>query len=441
MLNKQNSELLTQVGPGTPMGKLMREYWIPALMSKELVAGGDPVRLLLLGEKLVAFRDANGTVGILDHRCPHRCASLFFGRNEEGGIRCAYHGWKFAADGQCTDMPNVPPQRSFADKLKAKAYRTFERGGVIWVYMGERAVLPPRPAFEAAMLPEDQVDVAFDQRECNWLQALEGDIDTSHFGFLHGGAVTGDEVRDDDIQKWALYDRAPDFKVTRTDWGTMYAAFRKADPGYTFWRFAHFFFPFWTMVPDGRFEGHIVTRAWVPMDDTHTMAVIMRWNGVARRDRGLKSGKLMPGLSFFHDYLPNTTDWYGRWRLKANATNDYMIDRDAQRTNIFSGIQGVHLQDQAITESMGEIAPFELEHLAWSDQMIVQTRRRLLDGLKQMADSNTTPPLVDNPEACQGARSGDFVAPDHLDWLEAYADEIRRAHNPSGVLKYAVAAE
>ncbi len=438
MLSEKDGRTLTQVGPGTPMGNLMRQYWIPALHSRELVAGGDPVRLMLLGEKLVAFRDVGGAVGVLDHRCPHRCASLVLGRNEPGGIRCIYHGWKFDVDGHCTEMPNVPADKDFAAKVKAKAYRVHERNGLIWVYMGNRAAVPPLPAFEAALLPEDQVDVSFAQRSCNWMQSLEGDIDTSHFGFLHGGSVTGDDCRDDDIQKWALYNRAPDFKVTKTDWGTMYAAVRQADPGFTFWRFAHFFFPFWTMVPDGRFEGHIVTRAWVPMDDNNTMAMIMRWNGMPRRDRNMKNGKPMPGLGFTNDYLPNTTDWYGRWRLRQNESNDWGMDRDAQRDGtIFSGISGVHLQDQAVTESMGSVLPFEFEHLAYSDRMIVQTRMRMMDAIKQLAENNVVPPGVDDPHVTDGARSGDFVAPSNLDWLEAYAAEINRAHNPSGVLKYA----
>jgi phenylpropionate dioxygenase-like ring-hydroxylating dioxygenase large terminal subunit len=428
---------LTRVGPGTPMGNLMRQYWVPALKSSELVAGGDPVRLVLLGERLVAFRDASGAVGIMDHRCPHRCASLFFGRVEDGGIRCAYHGWKFDVTGQCVEMPNLPPHRRFEDKIRARGYRTYEAKGLVWVYMGERETLPPLPAFEAALLPESEVEITFVQRECNWLQSLEGDVDTSHFGFLHGGAVEGDQIPDDDIQKWALYDRAPDYHVAQTDWGTMYAAYRKADPGFTFWRFAHFLFPFWTMVPDARFEGHIVTRAWVPMDDTHVMMVMLRWIGVERRARTMKNGQDMPGLGFDNHLLPNTTDWYGRYRLRENAANDYELDREAQRSSIFSGISGVHLQDQAITESMGAITDFDWEHLASSDQMIVRTRRRLLQAVEDLARGGVTPPGVDNPAVYQGARSGDFIAPDHVGWLQAYSDEIRRAQNPTGVLRYA----
>ena len=196
MTTRADSEVLTSIGAGTPVGNLMREYWIPAAMSSELRAGGDPMRLLLLGEKLIAFRDSTGRVGIMDHRCPHRCASLFFGRNENAGLRCAYHGWKFDVDGNCLDMPNVPSHHAFPQKIRAKSYKVVERNGLIWTYMGKRETPPPLPSFEPVLLPEEATNMFFVQRECNWLQALEGDIDTSHFGFLHAGGVTPDVVEE-----------------------------------------------------------------------------------------------------------------------------------------------------------------------------------------------------------------------------------------------------
>src|SRR5580765_4131263 len=188
---------LTQVGPGTVMGELMRQYWIPAAQSSELERDGAPVRLMLLGEKLIAFRDSAGQVGVMDHRCPHRCASLFLGRNEDGGIRCIYHGWKFDVAGNCVDMPSLPPP-GFKEKVKARAYKVVERAGVVWVYMGSKAEVPPLPAFEILDLPDDEVSVTFIQRDCNYLQAIEGEIDTSHFGFLHAGHVHCDDVSEDD---------------------------------------------------------------------------------------------------------------------------------------------------------------------------------------------------------------------------------------------------
>src|SRR2546423_5905593 len=186
MLSKVDNETVCRVGPGTPMGNLMRQYWVPALLSSELPASdSDPVRVVLLGEKLIAFRDSNGAVGLLDHACPHRGASLYFGRNEECGVRCVYHGWKFSADGTCVDMPNEPAESDFKSKVTARAYPTRERGGVVWAYMGPRQEPPQLPDLEANNLPEGEYVASAIQRECNYLQGLEGDIDTSHFGFLH----------------------------------------------------------------------------------------------------------------------------------------------------------------------------------------------------------------------------------------------------------------
>jgi len=215
---------LTQIGPGTVMGDLMRQYWIPAALSSELERDSAPIKLMLLGEKLIAFRDSTGHVGVMDHRCPHRCASLFLGRNEEGGIRCIYHGWKYDVAGNCIDMPNVLPHQDFSRKVKAKAYKTVERSGLVWVYMGPRAEAPPLPALEILEIPNDEIGVTLIQRECNYLQALEGDIDTSHFGFLHAGHVDPDDVAEDEPIRHTITSRAPEYHVTDTAWGTQYAA-------------------------------------------------------------------------------------------------------------------------------------------------------------------------------------------------------------------------
>jgi phthalate 4,5-dioxygenase oxygenase subunit len=436
MTTRADGEILTRTSAGTLVGDLMREYWIPAAMSAELKAGGDPMRLMLLGEKLVAFRDSNGRVGIMDHRCPHRCASLFFGRNEDAGLRCAYHGWKFDVDGNCVDMPNVPPHHAFPQKIKARSYKVFERNGLIWAYMGKRETPPALPTFEPVLLPEDATNMFFVQRECNWLQALEGDIDTSHFGFLHAGGVTANVVDESNLGRYAIINRAPEYHVADTDWGTMYAAYRPADAGAVYWRFAHFLFPFWTMPPDGLFRDHIVARAWVPMDDTHTMFVHLSWKKNTPGLRKMKDGTTIPGAAMGRTTMPNDTGWYGRWRLAANAANDYMIDRSLQRTASYSGIDGIHLQDQAMTESMGPIVDHTLEHLAVSDLMIGRTRRRIIQAARAAAEQ-IAPPGVDHPEVYHGARGGDFVAPASIGWLEAYTNEMRAAVNPTGALRIA----
>ena len=438
MTNAADSQLLTRVGSGTPMGAFMREYWIPAILSSELVADAPPTRVMLLGEKLIAFRDTQGNVGLMDHRCPHRCASLFFGRNEEGGVRCAYHGWKFATTGECLDMPNVPEHQKFEQHVRAKAYPCVERNGIVWTYMGARAEPPPMPCFEALLLPEAERNMFCVQRECNWLQGLEGDIDTSHFSFLHAGAVAFDQADPTNLGRYAMLNRAPEYHVADTDWGTMYAAYRPAEPDTTYWRVAHFMFPFWTIPPDGAFSDHIIARAWVPMDDTHTMFFHVSWKKNTPGLRKLKDGTPIPGVSIGNDYLPNTNDWHGRWRLKANASNDYMIDRDTQKSDSYSGIEGIHLQDQALTESMGEIVDHTFENLAGSDLMITRTRRRILQAVRS-AQHGVAAPGADRPETYQGARGGDFLSPNTIGWLEAYGEQMRGSKNPTGALK--VAAE
>ena len=430
MTRQKDSADLVRVGPGTVMGALMRQYWLPAAMSKELECDGPPMRLMLLGERLIAFRDSSGRVGVMDHRCPHRCASLFLGRNEENGLRCVYHGWKFDAAGNCVDMPNTPPHQDYKHKVRAKAYRVAERNGLVWVYMGVREEAPPLPAIEASLLPESELQIAFVQRECNWLQALEGDIDTSHFGFLHTGNIDPKDVPADSLLRWTVTNRAPEYHVNETDWGTMYCAYRPAEMSQTYWRFANFLFPFWTQTPQGPFD-RVNSRAWVPMDDTHTMFVSLSWRGSPPSMRPLRDGRIVPGSRPSFDYLPNTTDWFGRWRLAGNPGNDWLIDRAAQQKGeIYTGIAGIHAQDQAITESMGGIIDHDFEHLGPSDRMITQTRRRLLRAARALHANGTMPPGVDDPEIMTAVRSGDFLTAAGIDWREAYAAQMRAAVRP-----------
>jgi phthalate 4,5-dioxygenase len=428
---------LTRIGPATVMGQLMRQYWIPAAMSSELTREGPPLRLMLLGEKLIAFRDSAGLVGVMDHRCPHRCASLFLGRNEANGIRCVYHGWKFDVEGKCVDMPNVPPHHDFRHKVSAKAYKAIERAGLVWVYMGVPAAAPSMPALEILLMPDDEVCVCCIQRDCNYLQALEGDIDTSHFGFLHAGHVNPDDVPENHPIHHAVTIRAPEYYVADAPWGTQYAAYRSAGVDRTNWRFANFLFPFWTQQPQGEFADHVHARAWVPLDDTHTMFYYLWWKGgtssMAQPRPPLKGGKPIGGDRPTPEFLPNTTDWLGRWRLAANESNDWQIDRNAQLSNaIYSGIENIHLQDQAVTESMGAVTDHGFEHLAPSDQMITRTRRRLLIAARALQENGTLPPGVESAEVFRDARSGYFITHDRRPWREIYASQLAASVRPSG---------
>jgi phthalate 4,5-dioxygenase len=423
----EDNEILTRVGPGTAMGGVMREYWLPAAKSSELVADAPPLRLKLLGEQLIAFRDSAGRIGVMDHRCPHRCASLFYGRNEENGLRCIYHGWKYDVDGNCLDQPNLPPHQVFKDKVKAKAYKAAERNGLVWVYMGAKRPAPPLPALEANLLPEAEVRIDFVQRQSNWLAGVEGELDTSHIGFLHFGSVTEGAMQAS-LQRFALANRSPEYVSQETEYGAVYAAYRPADDGNTYWRFGQFAFPCWTMPPINAFEHNILNRAYVPMDDTHTMIVDVVWKQAYQRL--VYSTQVPGGSTREYNYLPNTTDWLGRFRLAGNNANDHLIDREVQRTRSFSGIDGIQPQDQAVQESMGEIVDRSFEHLAASDIMIARVRRLLLRAARGHAADGTMPPGADDPSCLEGVRGGHFVAADGIDWLDALAKQREAAPVP-----------
>jgi phenylpropionate dioxygenase-like ring-hydroxylating dioxygenase large terminal subunit len=431
------SETLTRVGPGTPMGELMRQYWIPALMSSELEADGPPVRLMLLGEKLIASRDSAGRVGIMDHRCAHRCASLFLGRNEENGLRCVFHGWKFDVEGRCVDMPNVPPWQDYKDRVHARAYRTVERNGLIWTYMGNRAEPPALPQIEMTMVPEEEVAIDCMQRECNWLQVMEGDLDTGHFGFLHLGTLEAGEIADDNFVHHMTEQRWVELDVANKPWGTGYAAHQDAGDR-TYWRFANFMFPFWAQNPQSLFADHVDGGAFVPMDDTHTMVFRFHWLKQTPFIPRRRDGGPLPMLGFERDYLPATTDWYGRWRPAANASNDWQLDRAAQRDGrSFTGIPNLFVQDQAVTESAGPILDHAHEHLGPTDEMIARTRLRLHKAAIDLRDKGTVPPGVDDPHVFIEARGGSCYTPKGLDWERVYADQLGAAVRPG----LAIAAE
>jgi phenylpropionate dioxygenase-like ring-hydroxylating dioxygenase large terminal subunit len=430
MLSRQDNELVTRVGPGTPMGNLMRQYWVPAMLSSELPApDSDPVRVMLLGEQLIAFRDTNNKIGLLQNNCPHRGASLFFGRNEEAGLRCVYHGWKFDVDGACVDMPNEPAESDFKQKVKATAYPTQERGGVVWAYMGSRTVPPPLPDLEPNMAADSDLQLTAVQRECNWLQGLEGDIDTSHLGFLHLGSVQPEDTRPGTFAYYTVNDRAPHYNVVDTEYGAMYAAYRPGPEDQLYWRFAQFLFPFYAMIPTGVMGLQKLVRAWVPMDDTHMMFYSMGSQASAVQSQNVNANRRMArggGPVPRELMLPNTTNWYGRFRMGACASNDYMIDRDKQRRREdYTGIPGIHTQDQAITESMGTIYDREKERLGTSDVMVIRVRRRLIEAARALAERGVTPPGVDNPEVYR-VRSGGAFLPKGADWIEATA-ELRKA--------------
>src|SRR5215470_10195105 len=287
MLSKEDNELLTRVGPGTLMGNLLRRYWTPACLSSEVPGSdSDPIRVRLLGEDLIAFRDTNGKVGLIQNNCPHRGASLFFGRNEEAGLRCVYHGWKFDVDGHCIDMPNEPAESDFKSKVKAMAYPTIERGGIVWAYLGPRQTPPPLPDLEGNMQVDSDQSARANQLPCNWLQILEGDIDTTHVGFLHYGGLKAEEQIPGSFSEYQLRVKTAHFEVIDTEGGAAYGARRPASEDQVYWRIAQWCFPFYTFTPPGVLGTKKGGNARVPMDDYHTMTFSM----VSGRNRAAPGG-------------------------------------------------------------------------------------------------------------------------------------------------------
>jgi phthalate 4,5-dioxygenase oxygenase subunit len=394
MLTKEENTLLTQTGPGTRMGDYMRRYWVPALLSFELPATDcPPVRVKLLGEDLIAFRDTHGQVGLLAANCPHRGASLFFGRNEESGLRCVYHGWKFDVTGQCVDMPSEPAESNFKAKIRATTYPCQERGGLIYTYMGPVDVMPALPELEWHDVPEPQRFHSKRMQECNWLQAMEGGIDSSHISFLHGGqppsrrepppSVAGRvETAGHDIRR---RDTAPKFEVIETDYGMMIGARRNADENTYYWRITQWLMPWYSMIPPFG-ESSIGGHAWVPIDDEHCWTWSFNWHP-ARPHEDDELAMMQAGGGIHSKEIPGT------FRPAANRDNDYLIDREKQRLQNFTGILGISAQDCAVQESMGTIYDRSRERLGSSDTAIIAARRRLLDALDGMQRGEEPPAL------------------------------------------------
>jgi phenylpropionate dioxygenase-like ring-hydroxylating dioxygenase large terminal subunit len=385
MLKQEDNQILTRVGPGTPMGNLFRKYWHPILYSYELPeADGPPVRVRLLCESLIAFRDSNGRIGLVEEHCPHRGASLFFGRNEDCGIRCIYHGWKFDVDGRCVDMPNEPPETSFQHKVELRAYPCQERGGIIWAYLGEGEP-PGLPELEWVLAPDANRYMTKRYHECNWAQALEGDIDSSHVGFLHSfldRSVPGFGAGQKGNTNYKAVGRnvQPRIETAETDFGLWVAARRPSLDGKSYWRGTALVLPYHTMIPPSA-DAPIHVNIWQPMDDEHTLVWSIQYHG-ARALSDEELVKLKSGL-FEHygpeDVLPPSAEPAGAWRARASVANDFQLDRNEQKSRSYSGLRGFWRQDRAMTESMGPIYDRSREHLGSSDRGIIQFRRLMID--------------------------------------------------------------
>jgi phenylpropionate dioxygenase-like ring-hydroxylating dioxygenase large terminal subunit len=414
MLTKEENQLVTDVGAGTPLGEVMRRYWLPACLSAEIAQpDGPPIRVKLLGEELVAFRNSDGKVGLLEEYCPHRLASMFLGRNEENGLRCVYHGWKFDIDGHCTDMPNEPAASRFKEKVFMKSYPTLERGGVVWAYLGPREKMPEPPAMEWLRAPATHRNVSVTREFCNYLQAIEGGIDTVHSSFLHNNNLS-------DLAHFKRVDQAPRLEVERTAYGFRYAGIRDIGDKGQYLRIYQFVLPFHQFrsaqvdYDEGRgsrkslpqIRGHM----WVPMDNDNTL--VFNWIFAIEEDKPLTEDyirKYEAGAGRGPDGETRT-----RHRIRAN---DWLIDREVQRDKTFTGIQGVNTQDLAVQESMGRIVDRSREHLGTTDKAIIELRRLLLDSIADLKKG--AEPRGLDATAYRDIRAGDVVVPRGARWQEA----------------------
>src|SRR6202163_3033604 len=415
-MKAEQNELLVRTGPGTPMGELFRRYWLPILHDWELPEPDcPPVRVKCLGERMVAFRDTQGRLGLMDEFCAHRGVSLFFGRNEERGIRCPYHGWKYDVTGQCVEVPSEPAESGFCQKIKLKSYPLAERGGVIWVYMGPADQMPPLPEWEFATVPAEQSYMSKRVQECNWLQAMEGGIDSSHVSFLHSGALNTDPLfKGSKGNQYNLGDARPVFEVVESDGGLYIGARRNAENGQYYWRITQWVMPSFTMIPPrGRHSIH--GHFWIPIDDENCWA----WSFDSHPIRALTPAELAAmrdGKGIHVRYVPGT------YRPLANRDNDYLIDRAAQRAGrTFSGVEGIAMQDASLQESMGPIVDRTKENLVSTDSGIIMARHRLMRAAKALVETGVVPPGVD--PAHQKVRSCSVVlAPD-----QAFKDAAKEA--------------
>src|SRR5205807_5634343 len=337
----------TQTGPGTPMGALFRSYWLPALLASELPENeGPPVRVKLLSERLLAWRDTQGRYALIDEFCAHRGTSLWVGRNEENGLRCPYHGWKYDWTGQCIEVPSEPAESGFCKKIKLTSYPLIKRGDVLWTYMGPPEQQPPLPEWEFATVPADQAIISKRLQESNWLQAMEGGIDSSHVSFLHRGDLGSDPLfKGAKGNEYNLSDTRPYFEVVEQPGGLYIGARRNAESGHYYWRITPWVMPCFTMIPprgDHPIHGHF----WIPVDDENSMAWSFDYRVKSPLEPELVE-TMRKGAGIHTPVDPRT------FRPLANKDNDYLIDRDAQkRGRTYGGVAGFAMQDASIPESM-----------------------------------------------------------------------------------------
>ena len=414
MLSAERNAYMAQVGPGTPMGEFFRRFWLPVSLPEQLAErDGDPVRLRILGEDLVAFRDSNGAIGLVEAFCPHRRAPLFFGRNEECGLRCVYHGWKFDTSGACVDMPSEPPESNFRDRVTIGAYPVREFGGTVWAYLGPPESMPELPLMEWATLADEHRSAAMWIVESNWLQVLEGNVDTSHVSFLHS---TNDGIPGVREEGWL--DKAPRLMVVDSNIGFAYGGRRASKNDNYYWRVTQFMLPMYTLIPGPTWPRACV--GVVPVDDHHCL----RFQVAYDPDKPLVRERPFTPRELGTFDLPGNIQ-IDTWVPTENRRNLYSLDREQQRKMNYSGITGIETQDRAMTEGMGYICDRTREHLGTSDLAVIATRRVIERRAQDL--QRGIPPAAAQLHDHYGVRPLDVVSPHNNlgDLLTDHVEETR----------------
>tara|TARA_E500000331_G_scaffold126404_2_gene124044 strand:- start:887 stop:2173 length:1287 start_codon:yes stop_codon:yes gene_type:complete len=418
MLRKEVNDLLTQTNAGTPMGELFRQYWIPAMLADELPENDcPPVRVKLLGEQMIAFRDTDGRYGLLEEFCAHRRVSLWFGRNEECGLRCPYHGWKFDVEGNCVDIPSEGEDSKFREEVKLRAYPLIKVGDVLWTYMGAEESRPTEPLWEFATVAPEQTITTKRIQENNWLQGLEGGIDSSHVSFLHSRELERDPLfKGAKANSYNMGDLKPVFEVEPSDGGLYIGARRNVEGDKYYWRVTQWVMPCFTMIApraDHPQHGHF----WVPIDDE----TCWTWSYDYHPTRPLTAEERQACLDGKGIHTKNIP---GTFRPEQNKDNDYLMDRAAQkRGETYSGVFGFGMQDASLQESMGPIVDRSRENLVQTDYGIVMTRNRLRKAANDLKDKGVMPPGRD-PEHMK-VRSIAVVLDTDLKYADACQDEMQ----------------
>ena len=428
MITNEENDLLCRVENGAPMGQLMRRHWVPICLQEEVPeADGTPVKARILGEDLVVFRDTDGRVGVLDEYCPHRRASLVFGRNEEGGLRCLYHGWKMDVAGNVLEMVSEPASSGFADKVKHKAYPTKEWGGFVWAWMGPQDQMPEFVPPRWAPTAEARVSIAKVVLPCNWAQILEGAIDSAHSSSLHSSDMVPARVHGAEAteKNWLRpsTDKAPRMQVQRGDYGFRYATIRRPifnAQTHDYVRTTVFVAPWTVLIPPNNLYN--VANVNVPIDDTNTCFYFIGWGDPAQT----------PETETWRKFLGQTVgvDLDSQYRPLRNYDNRFWQDRQAMKTGNFTGIKGIPNQDMAMWITMGKIADRSHDRLGASDMAIVEFRKQMIEAVRAFQQSGTAIGAGDL-SVSDSVCSFQGVIPKTMDWRQYEAKYVWTAEEDS----------